>query len=503
VTRAAPLRHGFAVAVLAALGCGGDESAPADSRTGSAAASVTAAGSGGGGVGAAASGGAGGSATGGTGASAGSGGIAPAAYEPGEELPGGETTTPTRDEDSFLRGAENLSPERLGKYEAGLALFDVSWLADGDADRDGLGPTYVNTSCRACHFRGGRGAPPPPGQPMTSMLVRLSVPVADGLGSDARYGDQLQHRAIAGVSPEGWFSVTSTPMDGALDDGTAYQLLVPAYQEHELAFGALPAGTRLSPRVAQPMIGLGLLAAIAEADLEALADPDDLDGDGVRGRVQHLGGGAGRFGWKANQPDLEHQTADALLFDMGITSSAHPLDDCPAAQPDCAAASAGDVEIDDAKLDALVFFSHLAAVPHRPDAQQPQVLHGKGVFQAIGCATCHVARRQTSALPGYPEVEGQTIFPYTDLLLHDMGEALADDRPDGEASGRDWRTPPLWGIGIVDQVSGHGRLLHDGRARDVTEAILWHGGEAEASRAAFAALDAGERAALLAFIDSL
>jgi CxxC motif-containing protein (DUF1111 family) len=251
------------------------------------------------------------------------------------------------------------------------------------------------------------------------------------------------------------------------------------------------------------MIGLGLLAAIPEEALEALADPDDLDGDGIRGRVQRLAGRAGRFGWKANQADLTDQTVDALVFDMGITSSLRPVDDCPGPQADCAAASSSEIEIDDPKLDALVFFSHLVAVPHRPGADMPDVLLGKGVFHAVGCAACHVPRHQTGSIAGYPELEGQVVWPYTDLLLHDMGEGLADGRPDGEASGRDFRTPPLWGIGISDDVSGHARLLHDGRARNLLEAILWHGGEAEASKLAFAALSAVERDALLAFLESL
>ncbi|APR75466.1 Putative thiol oxidoreductase with 2 cytochrome c heme-binding site [Minicystis rosea] len=442
-------------------------------------------------------------------ASSGSGGSGgapwqPAEIEPGEELPGGATTTPTRDAQSYLQPAANLPPERRGTFEAGLALFDVAWVVQGELDRDGLGPTYVGTSCQGCHFRGGRGSPPPSNQPMTSMLVRLSVPDGAGFAPDPRYGEQIQNRAITGVEPEGWFSFETEAIAGAFTDGTPFELLAPKLVPHDLAFGDLVPDTRLSARVSQSMIGLGLLAAIPEEAIMALEDPDDVDGDGIRGRAQHLDGEMGRFGWKANQVDLRRQNASAFAFDMGITSSVHPDADCPPVQTACAAKAGSAIDISDTKLDAVVFFSHLLAVPHRPNAAAPNVLVGKTIFREIGCASCHVARHVTSAgFPGYPELESQTIFPYTDLLLHDMGEGLADHRPDGEASGRDFRTSPLWGIGIVEDVSGHGRLLHDGRARNMTEAILWHGGEAEGARARFVDLSAADRALLLEFIGSL
>ncbi|NUP06210.1 MAG: c-type cytochrome [Polyangiaceae bacterium] len=433
----------------------------------------------------------------------GGGGARIAPFEEGEDQPGGDTTTPTRDASSFLQPAANLSPERRGTFEAGLALFDVAWTNGGDPDRDGLGPTYIGTSCQSCHFRGGRGAPPLPGQPMTSMLVRLSVPANGKYGPDARYGDQLQNRAIAGVEPEGWFSVDFEPSRSNFEDGSEFELLAPKYTAHDLAFGPLAEDTKLSARVAQPMIGLGLLAAIGDEDIEQLADPDDIDGDGIRGRRNHLDGGPGRFGWKANQRDLATQTAAAFLFDMGITSSQRPNDDCPAPQLECGAHAGVELDIDDPKLDAVVFFSHLVAVPHRPDARDDGVLRGKAVFEDAGCTSCHTPSFRTGAIARFPELEDQLIFPYTDMLLHDMGEGLADERPDGAASGRDFRTPPLWGIGVAAEVSGHGRLLHDGRARSIEEAILWHGGEAEASRARYVESSAADRDALLRFVESL
>ncbi|MDI1452067.1 di-heme oxidoredictase family protein [Polyangium sp. 6x1] len=453
--------------------------------------------------------GASGGGPGGGGSGGGAGGAKPATFEPGEERPGGDTTIDSRDEKSFLRPAANLSLERLGTFEAGLALFDVAWTVGGEVDRDGLGPTYVGTSCRSCHFRGGRGAPPPPGQPMTSMLVRLSIPSEDGAAfvPDPRYGDQIQNKAIPGVLPEGWFSVAYEAQAGAYADGASYELLAPAYTAHDLAFGPLAENTRLSPRVAQPMIGLGLLAAIRDEDIEALADPSDANGDGIRGRRNHVSIegalSAGRFGWKANEVDLARQTAGAFLGDIGITSPLHPTDNCPPLQAQCAAAAGTTQDIDPARFDAIVLLSHLVAVPHRPDAANPDVLLGKALFSQAGCSGCHTPSFITGPLAGFPELEGQHIYPYTDLLIHDMGPGLADERPDQEAGGRDFRTAPLWGIGMTNLISGHTRLLHDGRARSIEEAILWHGGEAEAAREGFRALDAAGRAALLRFVSSL
>lgn len=433
-----------------------------------------------------------------------------APFEPGEERPGGATTVALRDATSFLLPISNLSPQRRGTFEAGLALFSVAWTTGGEADRDGLGPTYVATSCRACHFRGGRGAPPPPGEPMTSMLIRLSVPSGDGssLGADPRYGDQIQTKAVPGVAAEGWFSVEYTPRSDAYLDGGRYTLLTPRYTAHDLALGPLPEGTRLSPRVAQPMVGLGLLAAIRDKDIEALADPDDADGDGIRGRRNltvdvHGNPMPGRFGWKANQPDLETQTAAAFLGDIGITSPFYPVENCPQTQKACAASAGATPDIDADRLAAVVFFSYLIAVPHRPEAAEPSVLRGKALFAHAGCDRCHRPSFVTGELPGYPELEGQHIYPYTDLLIHDMGPDLADGRPDHEAGARDFRTPPLWGIGLTNVVSMHTRLLHDGRARNIEEAILWHGGEAEPARDVFRGLSAEDREALLRFVASL
>ena len=257
------------------------------------------------------------------------------------------------------------------------------------------------------------------------------------------------------------------------------------------------------------MIGLGLLEALPEARLEALADPDDEDGDGISGRINrvydHERGetAVGRFGWKAEQPTVLQQTAGALLGDMGISSRLFREQNCTAAQTACLAAKdGGEPEIEDAILDKLVLYARTLAVPARRGADGEEVLRGKLLFGEAGCDSCHTPRHETGE-GALPELSDQTIWPYTDLLLHDMGDALSDERPSFAAEGREWRTPPLWGLGLVRAVNGHQFLLHDGRARGFAEAILWHGGEGEAAAEAFGAMPAEDRAALLAFLESL
>jgi CxxC motif-containing protein (DUF1111 family) len=241
-----------------------------------------------------------------------------------------------------------------------------------------------------------------------------------------------------------------------------------------------------------------------------VAGPDDTDGDGISGRVNHVWDvehrevRVGRFGWKANQPSLRQQNAGAFRGDIGITSDLFPEEDCPPAQAECRAApSGGAPELDAWKLEQVTFYTRMLAVPARRDVDHPEVLRGRRLFRELRCASCHVPRHETGTMPDAPELSGQTVFPYTDLLLHDMGPELADDRPDFEATGREWRTPPLWGLGLVRTVNRHTRFLHDGRARSLEEAILWHGGEAEHSRERFRDLSAPERAALLRFLESL
>ena len=436
-------------------------------------------------------------------------------YEEGEELSGGETTVFDQGDNAFSLAARNLIDERRDDFFVGNSVFKRNWVTapSSTTGLDGLGPTFNASSCAACHFKDGRGAPPVGDEEFLGLLVRLSVPGTDEHGGplgEPTYGGQFNHKAILGVAAEGTSRVRYVERAGTFGDGTAYSLREPVYELADLAFGPMSADTMRSPRVANAMIGLGLLEALDEATILALADEDDRDGDGISGRPNRVWDpktqtvALGRFGWKANQPGIEQQVSGAFLGDIGISSPLFPEQNCPPAQTGCTSAMTGGApEIDQDKIDEVTYYSRFLAVPVRRDVKDADVLHGKALFDEAGCASCHVRKLVTGEVADFPELSNQTIRPYTDLLLHDMGPDLADDRPDFLADGREWRTPPLWGIGLVRVVNNHTFFMHDGRARDLTEAVLWHGGEAEASREAFRRMSASDRAALIRFLESL
>jgi len=420
---------------------------------------------------------------------------------------GGDTTRTVTPGDSFSFLAPNAPAERERLFLFGNRLFNTEWAVYPAATQafDGLGPTYNRSSCAGCHEHDGRGRPPAnPGDPMDSMLVRLSA--ADG-GPHAVYGDQLQDRAIAGVAPEGRAIIDYDEVPGTYGDGTPYTLLSPRLEFADLAYGPLD-GVLTSPRVAPAVIGMGLLEAVPVATLAALEDPDDSDDDGISGRINWLDDdGArvpGRFGWKANVASLAEQVAGAAIGDMGITTGIRPQQNCPAPQTSCGAAPGdSDPDMSDSFFERLVIYMQTLAVPEARRFDRLVVRRGEQAFRRFGCDGCHMPTLTTGPDAPLPELADQTIHPFTDLLLHDMGEGLADHRPDGSASGREWRTPPLWGIGLVEEINGHDRLLHDGRARGFAEAILWHGGEGEAAREAFRTAPLEERDALIAFLRAL
>jgi CxxC motif-containing protein (DUF1111 family) len=388
-------------------------------------------------------------------------------------------------------------------FVVGNALFRTNWVpAPASAEgTDGLGPLYNARSCSTCHFKDGRGHPPAsiddePG----GLLIRLSSKI---------YGGQLQDHAIDGVRAEGRIAIDVELLHGRHADGTAWELAVPHYRIVDAAYGPIATDAPMSPRIAPQMVGLGLLENVPEAEVVARADADDRDGDGISGRphwvvvdgVRRLG----RFGWKASQPTVRAQAAAAFANDMGITSSLVPRDDETEAEHAAIGEipSGGSPELSDHRLDRVAFYSAALAVPARRDASLPEVVRGEARFVAIGCARCHVPELVTG---DDGEIEGlrrKRFHPYTDLLLHDLGERLADSIPDEEVAPSEWRTPPLWGIGLFEVVNGHHRYLHDGRARSLEEAILWHGGEAELATAAFRASSASERADLVRFLQSL
>tara|TARA_R110002096_G_scaffold436038_2_gene665794 strand:+ start:58977 stop:60362 length:1386 start_codon:yes stop_codon:yes gene_type:complete len=439
------------------------------------------------------------------------------AVEDGEWLPGGETTNQLLfGSNALTLPVANITADHELAFFTGNSFFNNPWVTApaSTESRDGLGPLFNARSCSACHFKDGRGAPPADAsEDFEGILLRISIDgVADNGGTinELVYGGQIQPFAIDGVAPEARPTVTFTEVAGTYPDGTSYSLRHPTYELTELAYGPISPDLRISPRVAPGMAGLGLLEAITEERLTELADPEDSDGDGISGRINHVWDAVaettvvGRFGWKAEQPTVRQQVAGAFLGDIGITSSIFPDQNCTDAQTDCkAAALGGSPNIEDLLLGRVVTYSMLLAVPARHDYKSDEVLFGKALFNEVGCASCHTANHITGPVEGFPELDNQSIWPYTDMLLHDMGEELSDHRKSFEAEGNEWRTPPLWALRFYPEVNGHNFLMHDGRARGVEEAILWHGGESETSHKAFENLDESGRKSLIRFVESL
>ncbi|MEN0106162.1 MAG: di-heme oxidoredictase family protein [Pseudomonas sp.] len=414
--------------------------------------------------------------------------------------------------EAFAQPFAGLDEGQLERFFRGRSLFRQAWVIAPSRDEavDGLGPLYSRVSCIACHPKNGRGQAPEQGQPMRSMLLRLSVASRDAHGGPAPhpvYGDQLNEFGIPGVPGEGRADVQWQEHAVRLADGETVRLRKPSIVLRELAYGPL-GQVQTSARVGTPVFGLGLLEAIDEPTLQALAA--EPKADGVQGRVNRVWSverqrlEAGRFGLKANQPDLRQQLAHAMLGDLGITSPLYPQPNCTATQTACAQAVNGGIpELDALQLGDLYFYLAHLAVPARRQRHEPAVVQGEKLFNAIGCGACHRPELTTAAHPQFPALSHQRIAPYTDLLLHDMGEGLADGRPDFLATGRQWRTPALWGFGLSERINPGSGYLHDGRARSVQEAILWHGGEAEVARRRYAGLSAEERRAVGVFLQSL
>lgn len=374
----------------------------------------------------------------------------------------------------------------------GKALFDRVWAPAPASTRatDGLGPLFNARSCSACHHAGGGAALDPRGKPTGTGLV-LRLP------DDPVYGAQLQTGGMQGQPAEGELVVRWQEVPRSLADGTVVHLRRPEIGILRPAYGPPP--RHLSPRLAPSLHGVGLLATVPAAAIAARADPADRDGDGISGRI-----GAGRFGLRAEEPTLRAQVQAAMLLDLGLGTSAQPrpAGDCTATQADCLAAPHGDdgptvgVEIGDEMVDALV--AYLAALPAPAPTAGGSDGGGAALFASLGCAACHIPTLPAVTRRGAPI----TIEPYTDLLLHDLGPELADQGAAGEPTARLWRTAPLWSLGKAG-AAGPATLLHDGRARDPQEAILWHGGEALATRERYRDLAAADRARLLAFLASL
>ncbi|WP_309227364.1 di-heme oxidoreductase family protein [Zooshikella harenae] len=440
-----------------------------------------------------------------------------------DEPSGGETTVKNTTHNAYSLPAANLPITQKLDFSVGNSFFRNPWVQapSSTTARDGLGPLFNTNGCQNCHIKDGRGHPPEPNDHnAVSMLVRLSIPAVteqqeaklkkQGVIPEPTYGGQLQDFANALIPNEGKINITYTEQVVSFEDGYHVSLRKPTLTITELGYGKLHPETMMSARIAPPMIGLGLLESIDEQTILAHADPDDKDQDGISGRANYVWDHRlqkiqlGRFGWKAGQPSLMQQNAAAFNGDLGVTSLMFPHDDCTEQQKACKKApSGGTPEVSEKILNFVEFYTQHLAVPARRNIDDPLVKKGQTLFNTSGCNSCHIPQLKTAHRPERKALSEQIILPYTDLLLHDMGEGLADHRPEFKASGKEWRTPPLWGIGLTKTVNNHTYFLHDGRARNLMEAILWHSGEAEQSKQHVLKMDKKERAALLAFLNSL
>lgn len=425
--------------------------------------------------------------------------------DPDEVLSGGAATVFISGAQAFSSPAPNLSSASMDEHNKGDFQFEQKFVANPSPINGGLGPLYNNVSCFNCHTSDGRGKPPDAGESLESMLIRISIPGTDqhsGPNPVTGFGSQLQDKALFGYEPEGNVNVSYIEIPGKYPDGTTYSLRKPLI----IISGRAAGGILVSPRVAPSVHGMGLLEAIPEDAILKNTDEFDTNNDGISGKPNYVWDyetgtiKLGRFGWKANQPGLLQQVASAYVEDMGITNPLFKMENCHTNT--ICDSSSDDPEISQEILEAVTFYVRTLGVPARRDYDKPDVLKGKELFNNIGCSSCHIPEFRTGAYL-VPELSNQKIFPYTDMLLHDMGDGLADNRPDFKAGGREWKTAPLWGIGLVNVVNGHTNFLHDGRARSFEEAILWHDEEAKKSKIKFMNLYKEERDYIIKFLNSL
>lgn len=362
--------------------------------------------------------------------------------------------------------------------------------------KEGLGPFFNNSSCGGCHVENGKGPAKfsRAASGNSTMIVKVSL---RGLGPDGAprdvpgIGEQLLDHSVSGKPPVS-ISLKWIPITGEYGDGKKYTLRKPDVQF--LLKGNTRRKIAHSLRMSPALIGLGLLEAIPESTILALSDPDDINKDGISGKPQYIKEGGtgefklGRFGFRASHSSVEQQSAAAAFHDMGITTTLFP--------------EAGFLpEFLQDLFISMVFYQEVPGVPPARDQDLPDVMAGKQIFQNLQCNACHIMTLKTGESV-HPELANQEIHPFTDLLLHDMGRELADKRAEYSATGSEWRTTPLWGIGATFS-NVKSLFLHDGRARTMEEAILWHGGEAASARNRFKNLAKAERMKLVAFLRSL
>ncbi|MGY4539168.1 CxxC motif-containing protein (DUF1111 family) [Mucilaginibacter sp. UYNi724] len=428
-----------------------------------------------------------------------------------EWLSGGSQTAFDQGSGAFSHAFSSLPGHLLRIHEIGDGQFNATFVSAPAPLNPGLGPIFNNVSCGSCHVSDGRGKVPGLGESAANMLFRLSIPGEGEHGNPVPvpgYGDQLQTRSLLNKQREGDVAITYTETVYKFADGSTYSLRAPTYTFNSL-YTTMPGNVMLSPRVAAPVFGLGLLEAITDNTILGNADPGDKDGDGISGKANMVWDVLksqkvlGRFGWKANQPSLLQQVGAAYNGDIGITNFIFPKESSDGQTQFDSDPNSKTYELTDSLLHSVQFYVRTLAVPVRRSVTDAQVVQGKGLFISAGCIKCHKADMRTGVDVSLPQVSNQLIHPFTDLLLHDLGTGLADNRPDFLATGTEWRTAPLWGIGLTQKVNGHTNFLHDGRARNLTEAIMWHGGEALSAKNKVNNMSKIERAALVAFVESL
>ena len=469
-----------------------------------------------------------------------------ASFDPQEVKQGGDTGISISSAESYSKPSSNLTASRKGHFFIGNAFFRQPWvIAPASTDsRDGLGALFNVAACQSCHVKDGRGhAPMTSDDDADSLLIRLAMPATTDEQRQQlqnsliekvvhpMYGGQLQDRGIQGVPAEARIAVQWTDKPVTFADGHIETLRAPTFNLTKPGYGAFDNDLMVSPRVALPMIGLGLLEQIPDEAIkkQAVDNKNSTNGD-ISGKFNWVmdpqtGKHAlGRFGWKAGQTKLITQNQSAFNEDMGLTSNIRPHESCMPTQTACMNATTGadeqgngkpPVEVNDEVAKFVEFYTRNLAVPHRRDADDTLVLAGKKRFYDMGCQSCHTPRYQLPKTDDdHLEQHGQVIYPYTDLLLHDMGDDLADRTIAGKlpakniqveflANSYEWRTPALWGIGLAQTVDPQATFLHDGRARTLMEAVLWHGGEAQKQQQKVLKLDKQGRSELNAFLQSL
>jgi CxxC motif-containing protein (DUF1111 family) len=452
-----------------------------------------------------------------------------------EAKPGGDTSVSYKPFPSFELPAANIPTQDRPLFHAGKALAHQPWVKPPTITdtRDGLGPLYNARTCLMCHVKGGKGFIPDSNKfPIMGSLVRLSKPGFNkikGIIPHPIYGDQIQGQSTSlahqlrhsqktgsiahDVAPEAYVYINWSKKTFTYPDQQQVILRRPELDFRNLGYGPLEEDTLFSLRIAPSIHGMGLLELIAQKDLDKLTDPDDLNSDGISGRsnqvwdVELKKTVPGRFGLKANKASLKMQVAGAFANDLGISNSLFPQQPCTEKQITCNQVPNGNdengFEIADPLLELVTDFNRNLAPVLRRDFNDEIVNQGREYFYQVGCQKCHQPDFKTQPSRHLVHLGNQHIWPYSDLLLHDMGEALADNRPDYIATGSEWRTAPLWGVGLQESVNGSKALLHDGRAQTIEEAILWHGGEASIVKAHFTQLKQNERDALIKFVNSL